>query len=57
MQSSDRNGRAWSKGRSIKIVGLTLLIAALVTMAAYIDGGLQPLHPITQDIAVPGAGE
>ncbi len=32
-----------------------LVIAGLV-IAAYIDGGEEPLHPIVQEIAIPKAG-
>ena len=40
---------------SRRIGGIAVAVFVVICVIAWIDGGQEPLHPIEQEIAVPGA--
>ncbi|MDG5748589.1 hypothetical protein P8Q88_10405 [Qipengyuania sp. XHP0207] len=40
---------------SKRIMGVVATIIGVLLVVAWIDGGQEPLHPIEQEIATPGA--
>jgi len=39
------------------LVGAVVLLAVALLAYAWIDGGREPLRPIAQPVAIPGAGK